>query len=63
MNPSEEDGLAAVIHALRWVAIHGDLDIAQACIAVMKKDYPHLRKKAWDQLNYDEQESLKVLMT
>lgn len=63
MTTPEQDGLAAVVHALRWVAVHGDIDIAQACMTVMRQDYPHLRKQAWEQLTKDEQESLKFLMS
>lgn len=57
------DGLGAIIHALRWVAAHGDRDIAEACQMVMREHYPHLRKQAWSQLTPTDRQQLRQLMS
>lgn len=62
LPPPQRDGLAAVVHALKWTARHGDRDIAQACRVVMAESYSHLRREAWQQLTLDEQQRLQQLM-
>ncbi|MGB3613662.1 MAG: hypothetical protein WBA10_07710 [Elainellaceae cyanobacterium] len=60
--PPPPDGLAAVVHALKWTARHGDRDIAQACAVVMRENYSDRRREAWQQLTLQEQQQLRQLM-